>query len=480
MKAHKLLFLLPLFILACNGNKQKRVESLFDQGKELEALSLPDSAIIIYQQAINELKDTKEDTFSGVLYNRIGDLMFANALRSEAFESYQKALSFNLHMSNKTETSKSFRGMGKSMLLQTLNDSAITYFNKALSLTSQIQDKEEISLIHNNLSFAYYELENYEQSLFHNLKALQLSSDSINIYKNYNIRGDLFMQAKQYDSAYIYLKLGCNSKTIATQATCYQSLAQLAKNTNNKDSIQYTNIYYILKDSIEKNNKSSNIFKKDKQYVLEKTRKEEKSKFIYQIIGILALCLSIIFLFINRHHREKKRNKELSKFVRNLQVEMAKLECKLALAKEKEEIQQELALGKQLQSVHETVIKEMMKLGDKLSADFRKTDMYSELKEKLKAENGAQLKERERNAFRRKLLEAFRPLTIYLVTFLDFSPEDCLYCYLSLLKFKTNECAVCRNITEDAIRSQKRRLKIKINLVFKSDMLFDYIFMKIK
>lgn len=477
MKTIVLLFLTTFFIFACDRTRQEKANNLFEQGKKLEAEQLPDSAMILYQQAINELKRVKDDTLSGIIYNQIGNLLLNNELYSDAFEPFSKALIYNSKISNKTEASRSLRGMGKSRLYQEAVIPAIEYYKSALLLSPHITNQEEISLIHNNLSSAYLELGNYNLSLAHNTKATQLSRDSINIYKNYNIRGCLFMKSHQYDSAWIYYKLGCNSNDLYTQASCYYALIDWAKATNNIDSAKYISIFQILKDSIEDKSRSFEILKKDKQYYVNITKKELDDKYGYLIAIILILSIIFIIIFTKQHRSEKIKNKKLSGFAKKLQLEMSKLECELERAAERNEIKKKLIVSSQLQDVQAIVIKDIKKLGNKATTNFRRTESYKKLKEILAS---GEMKEKERNANYKKLQEAFAPFNTYLITFLDFSSDDCLYCCLSLLKFKTNECALFRNITEDAIRSQKRRLKCKINEIFDSEELYEYIFMKTK
>lgn len=260
--------------------------------------------------------------------------MYGNDLYKEAFLPYSKALAFNLQRKDKTEASKSLRGMGKSISLQKLPDSALVYFRKALVLSPSIYNKEEISLIHNNLSLAYYIIHKYDSSLVHNAKALELSRDSINIYKNYIIRGDLFMQTHQYDSAAFYYKFGCNSKNLCTKAAATISLARWAKAINSEDSAKYVSIFRLIKDSIERENKSLEILNKDKQFQVKEAQKAEKSKTFYWITGILTLCFILVFLFLKRHYTEKKKHSgdlakhqsELSKLKREQKLQTKELE----------------------------------------------------------------------------------------------------------------------------------------------------------
>ena len=67
MRTITLLLLTTFFILACGDRaKQEKATQLFEQGKELESMHLPDSAMILYQRAVDELKNVKNDTFSVV------------------------------------------------------------------------------------------------------------------------------------------------------------------------------------------------------------------------------------------------------------------------------------------------------------------------------------------------------------------------------------------------------------------------------
>lgn len=470
------ILILILFVPACKDAGFDRAGKLIEQGKRLEAAGYPDSALVVYRQAVEVLKNTENDTLSGVIYNRMGSLMFDNTLRVEAYEYYGQALAYNLKIKDKTEASRTLRGLGKVWLFKGRQDSAVFYFKEALSFSPQISDKEEASLIHNNLSAVFFDLGEFRKSLLHNSKAIQLSGDPVNMDKNLFSRGDLFAETHQYDSAFFYYKLSSKSAAIYTRAGSYYRLAQLAKLTGSKDSARYLDTYQQLKDTIDRANKSADILKVDSKYLLSRTKEDEKSKFRYYMLGVLAIVAAVTFVFIRLRRRQKNN---FDQTIKGLYAEMSKLKNELSEAIKNKQIQQELLVNEQIKAVQANTVKTILRSGDKFAKKFQESVAYKELRKKLDAGNCILL-EKDEKMYRTKVMDAFSPYLFYLTTFFELTSDECYYCCLSLLKFKTSECAICRNVSEEAIRTQKKRIKIKICTTTETESLFNHIFRKTK
>ena len=70
-------------------------------------------------------------------------------------------------------------------------DSGLIYLSQALQLSESINDKEEVVRIHNNISNAYFELEQFDEALKHNIQALNMTKDSTSKYINSFARADI-------------------------------------------------------------------------------------------------------------------------------------------------------------------------------------------------------------------------------------------------------------------------------------------------
>ncbi|WP_368126114.1 tetratricopeptide repeat protein, partial [Bacteroides nordii] len=200
-KCLSILLLITLF--ACHTNKESAIE-LFEYGRIMEERMQPDSAVVMYQRAIKQSMASKDTKLIGLIYNQLGDLYLSHYLFNKSLLSYQSGLKYNQLFLDKINASKSLRGIGKSYTYRSMPDSGLIYLSQALQLSESINDKEEVVRIHNNISNAYFELEQFDEALKHNIQALNMTKDSTSKYINSFARADIMYQLQKYDSAQYY------------------------------------------------------------------------------------------------------------------------------------------------------------------------------------------------------------------------------------------------------------------------------------
>ncbi len=473
--------LLILLLSACHRDIQK-AEELFEKGKTLENEGCIDSAVIIYHQAIDLLAYTDKNTLKGEIYNQLGNLFINNSLYQNAFEAFKEGLKYNINLEDRTNASISLRGMGKSYAFRLIPDSAIKYVIQASLLIPHIKDREEISSIHNNLSGLYVDLKNFDKALEHNTLSSILTKDSANIYRNYYIKGEIFNIQENYDSAWTYYTAASHSNNIYTKAGCYLELSKLAKKINPSKYAAYMEIYHDLNDSISRLEQTAEITIAE-QYHLKNTINKERTKLSNWIFIFLGISILLIGYHQYKIRTEKKKNNDMDKILRDNEIIIQQLHHQLseidkALIQSKnhqETAQKQTEIYEKLQNTQGIIISNIKITGEECVRAFMKSKIYRELKNKLKEHNSVLL-QADQEKYQTDIIKEFRPYIQYLSTFTKMSQEDYYLCCLGLAGFTTKECAFCRGVTNEAIRSQKIRIKEKFMKSFGTITPFKHIF----
>lgn len=438
-----LLFLSISLLFSCTGKVQEAT-LLLDQGKGQEERGALDSAIISYKQAIELLEQTKNSEVQGDVYNQIGDLYLNHSLYSNAYEMFRKSLEYNSVLIDKTQTSYSFRGMGKSYAYRDKIDSALNYYLQAYKLIPQIKDSNEIANIYNNLSNIFLEQKHIARALQYINTALLFYNDSINIYRSYFIKANIFIEDYKYDSALIYLKKSVHSKNIYTKAGCYFQLSELAKRSGDNNYMIYMEKYHALNDSIELLSKGVNIISAEAQYII--TQQSQ----ISMLWIICILLISFCCFYFSFYYYKKKINKT-KKQLRENEVSIQEVQTQLHI-----------------------ILKNIQETGEICKVKFMKSKEYSELKKKMREDMLFRYSEQEK--FSAILLNYFAPYINCLSSVVIMTSDNYYLCCLFLIGFDTKQCAKFRNITENGLRTQKGRICQKIKEVFGANMTFESFF----
>lgn len=459
MKPLLLLLILSNLLLACHKDKHSQAMLLFQEGKELEESNFPDSAINIYRQATELLNGTKENELMGEIYNQCGDLLLSNEVYHRALNAHKKALEYGNMLDNKTQASRAYRGIGKNYYLRKKEQEALSYFTKALQLKDQVWDKEEQSSIYNNLSNIYTVLKEYQTALEYSSKAIQLTQDSAKIYRNYSIKGRLFNLLHEYDSAYYYLLAGSRSQNIRTQASCLFKLAEMPLKSGITDSMkyEYLNKAQILSDSIEYIGKTVQIAEAEHQRQLERLKHEGNNKIMYVVL-LSAMAAMLVMLYL--YYRYKRRLSLYQDKINRLYTDLN--------GQNEEKISDNDHREKQ-------IIHIVSRTGNTCTANFTSSPFYAELKKKLRSDD-CSLTYAELDELQKVIFKEFDIYIQQISAIINLSANDITLCCLSLLRFTTKECAICRGVSNETIRSQRTRIKKKIPKTFFNNGLFNVIF----
>lgn len=471
MKSVILLSLLFFLFFGGCENKHQQAMQLFEQGKLLEKRGIKDSAVFIYTKVVQYTNDKE---LCGKTYNYIGNLFLEYSLYPNACETFQKAFQCNLYLNDKTEASKSLRGIGKSYFYRFKPDSALYYQLKAYKLIELIKDSGEITNIYNNLASNYLYLKQYDKFETYITPSMQMTKDSSTIYSCYLLKGQFFFEKQQPDSAFFYLNKGTHSNDLHTQAGCYFLLDELAKQTGDPNHIKYMEQAQMLKDSIEALDKGADIVHIDKHLMLSQTAKEKKQLVIWIICILFFSCLIIFSLAYYHKHKVKAKLYNIQKAQKQLEElhdQLQQVTNELELLKEQKSGNELSFQREKLENILKNILMNIRKIGETSASKFMKSESYKEIKKSVSTMNANQ-----RNQYKEQIYNEFDTYIRQLSTFVNMSKDDYFLCCLFLLAFNTKDCAVFRCLTENSIRTQKSRIREKIENAFGKESAFDFLF----
>ena len=159
-----------------------------------------DSALLVnlrILEGIDTLQAENAD-ITAVTYNNLGDIFYKATIFDKALHMYERSLAYASRLSDKTEESHARRGLwrcGQSLNLPQ-KDTAITAFR---TLLPHISSDKEIASLYNNIT-GYFMYNGMPDSAFvYNRIAIEKSTDSVTLYRNWSIRSELFINKGIYE-----------------------------------------------------------------------------------------------------------------------------------------------------------------------------------------------------------------------------------------------------------------------------------------
>lgn len=450
--------LILLSLAACRKDSYREASVLFSQGRELELRNYPDSAVHFYRKAAELLKGSEHYELMSNIYNQYGDLLLHNEVYGKAAEAHRQALGYAIRLSDQSQASRAYRGIGKNYFLQKNVREAFHYFNKAVALSDRIGEQEELASVYNNLSNAYQAQEEYNKALEYSTKAISLTRDSLKIYRNYSVKGRIYTFLHQYDSALYYLSQANRSNDIRIQVSCLFKLSEMPTGSGITDSMKYNylNRAQILQDSIERMDNAVKISEAEYQHQLGVLKNEDRHRLVITV-SLAALLALGIFLFFYRRYRRR---------IRKYQEKIERLS---------DEFGRKEGLVMENNDREKQIIRIISHTGNAYCQHFTSTAYYKELRNKLEQGNSS-LTYAELDELQQVVLKGFDVYIQQITGIINLSTNDSVLCCLSLLRFTTKECAVCRGVSSETIRSQKTRIKKRIPRTFFNNGLFQVMF----
>ncbi|MDO5419856.1 MAG: tetratricopeptide repeat protein [Bacteroides sp.] len=434
--------------------KERLAQAYFYQGcvyVENEELS---KAIELYLKSL-ELIPKRDSIFVAMLYTHLGSCYSGQKLRSIARDMYKKGYAFCVGKDS-ARTCYLLNDIGDTFLVEYQLDSALVYYRQALEMASALQRSDLLFSICSDIAALYNEQGRYAEAEFYISKALSYQSSKKDYTLACSTKGDILGDLNQSDSAIYYWKIGAESSNIYVKASSYDCLFREYKKMKLwKESTLYADSFFIYYDSIQAMNDRAELDKLMDNHLVELHKRELSARNQQIIAGLvvafLVLVAILIILYLWHDGRRKK------KYV-DLQQRLMENRAKAIFLSEATEASSD-DRNEELQKLEKERFRICLSL-------FETTAGSKRLDELKKATPSTQI----------KIADTYRTLIVSNIrkSFADvmgdlkerypnLTNDDLLYCVLSLLRCPKDVILHIANVSADAIKVRKNRIKGKID-----------------
>lgn len=506
-----------------HNDVNKKVLSLYYKARVADDMRDAEEATTYYLQANDLAKEIKDYNSAQLISSHLGMLYMHRKLYDLAEPAIKEGYDYSVLTKDSASISYFLSYLARVAGAVNKWDSCISYYNEAASIAEQSKKIRPLSLALGEISYAYIELNKYEQAINYLNKAqyIETKHNFNGLFQTQLALGIAYIQAQKYDSAAYYLNKSLKSNNLYTTARAYQNLYMLNEKQNKyEDAIAYNNLYQTYADSIAKIMHTKEVTGIQAKYEHEKlvnrnNKLEIKNGNILKyglVILILIINITAVTIFIYQRkllHKERyiqknkeqiknyiltisknestinNNNKSIQSLTENLEEST---ELKDHLNNKSKEIEQILDENKALRTVNKTLQKNI----DRYSYTYlTKGDQDMDLFTKLVKQNAYlleherflseqlisrieilnQLKEAPKHLTNEQWIEIidmvnmlFDNYTLRLRTdFPSLTDEDLRHCCLIKLRLSIPAIAIETGISPTSVTKRKQRIRDKIN-----------------
>lgn len=319
-----------------------------------------------------------------------------------------------------------------------------------------MQNSECLSLIYKNIAGLYSEQGRYEEAESNLSKALPYLVTEEDYTSACSIKGDILNNLNQKDSAIYYWKIGTISPNIYVKASSYNHLFQEYKEIEDWEKATiYVDSFLVYYDSIQEMNYRAELDKLMDDHHVELHKHELSAKNDWIIMGLVAffllLAATLIILYLWRDSCRKKKYADLQQRLMENRAES-------------------IFLNEAFETPSEDKTAELQKLEEErfqiCVSLFETTAGSKKLDELKKATPAMQIKMAD--TYRVMIISDIRKSFADVMGDLkercpSLTNDDLLYCVLSLLCCSKDTILHITNVSADAIKTRKNRIKGKID-----------------
>ncbi len=488
------------------GNRSQESRNLSDIGYVLKVQGHFDQAIKYYQKALTICEDIEDDYNLALNLNRIGSIYRELENYDKALEYYESALSIRAKISDKHGIAGSYNNIGMIYQYTGNFDSAIVYYYKALELNEKSGNERWKSYNLNNIGYSYYNKGNYQESLNYYFKSLEIKEKRKdikgviftlgNISTVYHELGDISLAIEYYERS---LELSIEAGLKRQIRQCYYDLAGIHSSAGDyQKAYENMKLYTEINDSINDEDKFKTLTEIQTKYETEKKEKEneilkrdaeirENLQVLLVVIVTGLLILSVMFFFLfrmkNRSLRKNKLLYEQEKKLKNLELKNNEIEKQrleeLVYAEQKiNSLQQEKIQNKNRElstttlhilnknKILSEINNELNRLSSEDKIHTNSVKVISDLIE------GNRILDQDWEQFKVHFDEVYEGFFDKLIhNHPNLTQNDLKFCAYLKINLSSKEIARIMNITLNAIKKSRQRLRKKLQLDADEDLL---------
>lgn len=436
--------------------KERLASSYFYWGcVYVENKKLPE-AIELYLKSLELMRGSSDSIFVSMIYSHLGDCYDEQDLHSTARGMYMKA--YNLCVVNDSlRACYTLKNIGDTFLFEDALDSTLNYYNQGLKVATTLQDSALLSSFYKNIAAVYNNGNKYVEAEVYISKALTYLSGEEDNSLIYSIKGDILSSLNQKDSAIYYWNIGTTSSNIYVKASSFQNLFLEYKEFEDwKEAALSADSFIIFYDSIQNMNDRAELDKLMDNHLVELHKQKLSVRNQRIVASLIIIFLLLVFLLIISYFwRDNIRKKKYVALQQRLMENRAEV----------------MLLDEISESTMGFKSTELVRLEEErfiiCKSLFETTEGYRRLKELIAATPKVRIT--AAGTYRKMIVNDLRK------TFADvmgdlkehcnaLTNDDILYCILSQLQCPKDIILDVMDVTADAIKTRKNRIKNKIDI----------------
>ncbi len=420
----------------------------------MEQKELPE-AIDLYLKSLNLMLESNDSIFVAMIYSHLGICYGEQDLYSTARDMYKKGYNLCIEQDS-ARACYALNDIGDAFLEDYQIDSALIYYQQALGIAFSLQHPDLLFATYNDIAALYNEQGKYAEAESCISKALLYQSNKDNYILACSTKGDILGNLNHSDSAIHYWKIGAESSNIYVKAASYNSLFQEYKKIKSwENAVLYADSFFVFYDSIQTMNDRDELDKLMDNHLVELHKRKlsitSQRVTACLIITFLLLVFTLIILYLWRDSRRKKKYVALQQRLMESRVEL-------------------MLLNETSESADSNKSADLFKLEEErfliCASLFKTTEGYKRLNELKQATPKEQT--RIADTHREIIVSDIRK------TFADvmgdlkerypaLTNDDLFYCVLSLLHCPRVIILYVLNVSDDALKVRKNRIKKKVD-----------------
>ena len=456
----------------------------------------PLAALPHFRQAIRLLEHSEKGIYLAMAYGVLGDVYMRQDLYKESMEALQKARSVYLSIHDTRGELMELNMIAYLYLFEGRCEEALRLYDERLGEMETGTDTLLWVSLLNNAGVAEQECGHYREALAKHKLAAFLSYLTRQT-PNYQALGEVFYSLGENDSAFYYLDKAAISGSLETKATACSLLSALHEESGcAEEALHYASLSSQYKDSIFQQTHSLEAMRISYKHRLDEVLQLQQSKFSFKLLLVLLVSAVLLWVVIllYRHkarqakHRLQESRMRLSKqleYIQAVSTESNRLQEELVRLRQQQQQAADhvfLQLAAAIRSKEESIGKLEAEILDLRVRLFRNSPVGLLLQEREGHGKGNKvsvlLKKRERSEAVHEIENIFSETILLLKEQApDLTPDDCLYCCLSLSGFSTQTIAACFGYQDgQVVRQRKYRVRQKWLQSARSSYLYKRLF----
>ena len=430
----------------------------------LEQRKLP-AAIDFYLKAVDIMPEGKDPMFLSMIYSHLGDCYSEQDLNKTALSMYKEAYALCVGRDS-LRTCYNLKNIANAFLLGHQWDSTYYYYKKALPIALSLNNSAMVSTVYKNMATLYNEQNKFVDADTCISRALVYLSEGEGYTAACSVKGDIMNSMNKKDSAVYYWKIGARSSNIYVKTSSYNHLFEGYKKMKDwENATVYVDSFILFYDSIQMMNYRAELDELMDNHLIELHKRELSVRNQRIVAGLAVLFLLFMFVLVIVYlWRDARRKKEYMALQQRLMENRAEV----------------MLLNEIPESASNTKVAELHKLEEErfsiCVSIFRTTEGSRKLDELKKAT--AKMQVSIADTYRQVMVSDIRKTFADVMKDLKehypgLTNDDLLYCILSLLRCSKFIVLCILDVSSDAIKTRKSRIKNKIDEELFNRM-FDY------